>query len=302
MINNYNSHKKYFSIDGVCIINVGEAPGGDGFLIITEGKTALLEAGFSFCANEMIENIKAELKGRPLDYVLLTHSHYDHASGCAYIKRAFKDVKIVSSAYCAKILAKPSAVEVMREMNLSAAGFFGYESFEDRLEPIEVDITLSDGETLDLGGLTVVALEAPGHTKCCLSYWIPEKKLLLSCETLGCLTGRGQAAPCYLVGYDISISYIKRIMELKPDYLHVPHYGVLAGEEAESFIQAALDAAIALKDLIVSDHKKGMTYDEILAHYKQVFYNEELRGIQPQRAFDLNASYMIPMIIRDCMV
>jgi glyoxylase-like metal-dependent hydrolase (beta-lactamase superfamily II) len=300
MVNNYNSHKKYFNIDGLSIINVGGAPGGDGFLIVTEGKTALLESGFSFCANEMIENIKAELKGRALDYVLLTHSHYDHASGCAYVKRAFKDVKIVSSAYCAKILAKPSAVEVMREMNLSAASLYGYESFVDRLEPIEVDITLTDGEALDFGGLRVVALEAPGHTKCCMSYWIPEKKLLLSCETLGCYTEDGQAAPCYLVGYDISISYIKRIMELKPQYLHIPHYGVLEGEEAESFIKNALNASIALKDLIVGDYKQGKSTEEILEHYRQVFYNDALKSIQPEKAFNLNASYMIPMVIKEC--
>ncbi len=60
------------------IIPVGSVPGGDGFLLVTPEKAALIDGSFAFTAPKMINTIKGILKDRPLDYVLLTHTHYDH--------------------------------------------------------------------------------------------------------------------------------------------------------------------------------------------------------------------------------
>lgn len=283
----------------VKILNVGAFMGSDAFLLITKGKTALIDTGFSFCAAEMIENIKKALKGRHLDYVLLTHSHYDHASGSAYCKSHFPGVQIVASAYTAKIFRKPSAISVMREMNESVAKDYGIASYEDRLDDLNVDIVVGEGDIIDLGSVRLKVIDAPGHTKCSIAFYVAEEKMLISCETMGVYAGEDLVAPCFLVGYEMSLDFIKRMHTLDIKKILVPHYGVMTGKQCSAFLKNALISNEALHDLIVEDHHKGKTITEIIEHYKAVFYNEEAKKIQPLQAFKLNASYLVPMVIKE---
>ena len=52
---------------------------GDGAFLLDDGKTAVLyDTGFGFTGCKIAENIQKALGSRSLDYILLTHSHYDH--------------------------------------------------------------------------------------------------------------------------------------------------------------------------------------------------------------------------------
>lgn len=73
----------------LAITDVGTVPGDSGFLI-DDGKTAILyDTGFAFTGEKLAENVKGPWGDRPLDYIFLTHSHYDHALGAAYVARAY---------------------------------------------------------------------------------------------------------------------------------------------------------------------------------------------------------------------
>lgn len=281
------------------IVNVGAFMGSDAYLLITDEKTALIDSGFAFCAGKMMENIKDALHGRSLDYILLTHSHYDHASGSIYCKRDFPDVKIVASAYAGKIFAKPSAIALMREMNDSVAKDYGVDSYEDRLNELSVDQTIGEGDIIDLGDVSLQVIEAPGHTKCSIAFYIPEEKMLISCETMGVFAGENLVAPCFLVGYEISLRFIQRAQTMDINKILVPHYGVMVADQCKAFLKNALRSNVFLYELIVNDYLECKTTEEIIAHYKSVFYNAETRKIQPLQAFELNAKYLVPMVINE---
>ncbi|NTU88345.1 MAG: MBL fold metallo-hydrolase [Actinobacteria bacterium] len=282
------------------IFEVGGALGGEAYLIVTSGKTALIDSGFSFSAPKMIENIKGILGDRDLDYVLLTHSHYDHASGSTYCKGAWPKVKIVASAYAAKVLAKDSARKTMRELNDSAASMAGVKSYVDRLDALNVDSVVQEGDVIDLGPVAFEVIEAPGHTRCCIAFWCEKEQFLISCETMGVYAGGHLVMPAYLVAYQDSVDFILRAKALKPRKLLVPHYDVLEGERCEAFIDDALVNAEKLKNDICLGHAKGKSDDELIANFKREFYNNVAKRVQPEAAFDLNASYAIPMVIREC--
>ena len=165
------------------IVTVGAMPGSVAFLLITDNKTALIDSGFSVCAEKRINNIKAELVDRSLVYILLTHTHYDHASGSAYCYNYWPNVKCVCGEYAAKIFSKISAINLMREMNDSAAQENGYTNYEDKLEHLRVDIAVKDGDEIKLGDYTLQVIDAPGHTRCSIAFYIPENKMLISSET-----------------------------------------------------------------------------------------------------------------------
>jgi Zn-dependent hydrolases, including glyoxylases len=295
-----NSGHDYVS-ETMRVVNVGAMPGSDAFLIITEKKSALIDSGFAFCADTMIENIERELNGRALDYILLTHSHYDHAAGSAACRAHFKGSKIAASEYAAKILAKPSALSVIREMDDSAAEYYGFEKGPDIFSELKVDIVLHEGDIIDLGGITLKVLDAPGHTKCSIAFYSPEEKTLISCETAGCCTESGFVCPCFLVGYAISIDFINRARAMDIEKILVPHFGVLKGVKCHEFLDSALSSAELLKDTVINDHKSGLSNEEITEHCKSIFYKEEIRRIQPEKAFYLNASYLIPSVIKEIM-
>ncbi len=293
-----NNNRNYSS-GNISVTNVGACPGSEAFLVSINHVNILIDTGFSFCAEKMIDNIKEILRNKSLDYILLTHSHYDHTSGSAYLRSYFKNVKIIASEYSAKILSKPSAISTMRQLNISAAEEHGVFEFEDKLSVLKVDIPVRDGDVIDLGGVSLLVIDAPGHTKCSTAFYIPQEKFLISCETVGCLTDDNEVSPCYLVGYQLTLNSINKIMDYNIEKILIPHFGVIEDKACRAFLNNALNAAVQLKDFIISDYRQGKSVEEIIGHYRDVYYTEDVRRVQPPAAFDLNATYLVPMVIRE---
>ena len=83
---------------------------GDAAFLIDDGKTAILyDSGFGFTGCAMADKIREYLGDRKLDFIFLTHSHYDHALGSAYILQKYPKAQVVASEYAAYIFSKPSA-------------------------------------------------------------------------------------------------------------------------------------------------------------------------------------------------
>lgn len=281
------------------ITNVGGAPGGEAFLLVTGGKTALIDSGFSYSAGRMAANIKDVLQGRPLDYVLLTHSHYDHASGSAYMQDAWPGVKVAGSAYAKKILEKPSARAVMREMNDNAARLAGVDTYEDRTDRLHIDITVSDGDMIDLGPMKLQAIAAPGHTKCCTAFWCEEEKLLLSCETLGVDAGNGVVMPCYMVGYGLAMQSVEKLAALGAEKILTPHGSLLEGRTCAEFIKNAVYWNKEFMRRAAAGVRSGKGEAELACEFKELFYTPFMAELQPEKAFDLNLSYTVPMLMKE---
>lgn len=65
-------------MQNINITDVRVHPGDSAFLI-DDGTTSILyDSGFAFTGYQVAEKIKKHLGNRKLDYIFLTHSHYDH--------------------------------------------------------------------------------------------------------------------------------------------------------------------------------------------------------------------------------
>ena len=145
---------------------------GDAAFLIDDGETAILyDTGFAFTGFSVAEKIKEILGERPLDYIFLTHSHYDHAAGSAYVKRYWNDAKVVAGEYATKIFAKASARKIMRGLDRKIAEKCSVTDYEDIIDELKVDIAVDDGDVIKAGDMEFIALNLPGHTKCSVGYY-----------------------------------------------------------------------------------------------------------------------------------
>jgi glyoxylase-like metal-dependent hydrolase (beta-lactamase superfamily II) len=104
--------------------------------------------------DKLAENIKNILGDRPLDYIFLTHSHYDHVLGSVYVKKHYTQAKIVAGEYAAKIYEKPTAKALMRELDQIYVLAQGISEYEDLIDNLSVDISVKDNDILVAGDMT----------------------------------------------------------------------------------------------------------------------------------------------------
>ncbi len=113
----------------------------------SNGETAIIDAGES---TPIIAALKSKELG--LNYILITHHHYDHIDGALPLKQH----------YNAKILAPK----------------------KDKHRIPNIDKELSEGDLFEFGDEQVQIIETPGHTTGHICYYAPKSKALFCADTL----------------------------------------------------------------------------------------------------------------------
>lgn len=281
------------------ITDVRALPGDSAFLI-DDGKTAVLyDTGFGFTAKKVAENIANELGERPLDCILLTHSHYDHALGSAYLRRVYPGVKVAAGAYAAGIFKKPSARAVMSELDRKFAMTCGVCAAEDLSGELSADIALNDGDVVALGDMEFTVIALPGHTRCSVGFYMKDRGLLLGSETLGVYFGDDTYLPSYLVGYEMTLESFEKAKALDIESMLIPHYGVVERREAAEYLRRSEQTARESAQYFSSMIAQGLSDEEILHRFEERSYRKNVAPTYPVDAFRLNTSIMIALIRKE---
>lgn len=273
---------------------------GDSAFLIDDGKTAILcDSGFAFTGTALCDKINSQIYPRKLDYIFLTHSHYDHALGAAYAKNFWPDATIVASDYAARIFAKDSAKALMRKLDREFANQCKAPDYPDCIDSLCVDISVSDGDKISAGDMTFEVVALPGHTKCSVGFYLESESFLIACETLGVYAERGLVLPSCLVGCQMTLDSIAKAKKYPVRSILVPHYGVLTGADAKAYLddgERITKQTIAdIRDLI----QNGTPDDEIIEIFKKKFYTDYVKTIYPESAMRLNTSITIDLVRRE---
>jgi glyoxylase-like metal-dependent hydrolase (beta-lactamase superfamily II) len=111
------------------IVRVTAGHGGESLLLTGSEKTALLDCGMAYCADKLIENIKRQLGGRNLDYVLLSHTHYDHIGALPFIKQVWPDVITFGAEHAGKVFSKQGAIHTINALSESVCKIYGRNAY-----------------------------------------------------------------------------------------------------------------------------------------------------------------------------
>lgn len=276
---------------------------GDSAFLIDDGRTSVLcDTGFGFTGYGIAENIRKQLGSRPLDYIFLTHSHYDHVLGMPYIKRRFPEAKVIAGEYVKTIFAKPTAREKMRELDRKFAKTCGIGEYDDLVDALGVDIAVKDGDVIACGDMQFRVVALPGHTKCSVGFYLESCGLLLSTETLGVYFGNDTYMPSYLVGYQMTMDSFAKAKQLEIERILVPHYGLIEGDEAKSFLNRSESASRAFAQALCEIFAAGRSEEDALDYCREHIYQEHVRPTYPVDAFLLNSSIMIRLIQKEAVI
>jgi ribonuclease/clavin/mitogillin len=156
------------------------------YLIADGDEGALVDSGFA--DQESLQARIQYLRGLPglrLRYILLTHHHFDHASGAARL----------AEATGAQVRLHPDEVPFLRDWQADAPQDLevpeGQEEWARRSQEFrreaaraaQVAAPLGDGETLTVGSLTLQAIHTPGHTMGSLCLLLREEGALFTGDT-----------------------------------------------------------------------------------------------------------------------
>lgn len=257
----------------------------------------LFEAGFHCAGRLYEEGIRGVVDGRNPRILFLTHVHWDHCGATAYLKKVFPGLKVAASRRSADIVKRPNAQALMKKLSRDVIslvaridGIEGAKLIKDTFEPFEIDIIVEDGQVIDIGnGLTVQVFATPGHTRDMVSYYIPEKRILVATEAAGVLDQANQVITEFLIDYDMYMMSLKRLAVLDVNVLCQGHHFVFVGADVKRFFERSLEAADEFRNDVQELLKsEGGLVERVVQLVKARQYDTNKGVKQSEKAYLLN--------------
>jgi glyoxylase-like metal-dependent hydrolase (beta-lactamase superfamily II) len=245
------------------------------YLVETSAGLALVDT----CPQEDAEPVLRQIEELGLDVsglrvVLLTHGHGDHALGANRLRALSAPPPSGERARRppsgAKVHAGRGDCGVLAE-GTSRDAFFSVFTMPQEARPVDVDVPLDGGETIELGDARFVVLAMPGHTPGSVCYLLERdgRRILFTGDVVMSLTdtsplgGPGIYAaylpPRYRGDARAFVESLRRLRAMTPPDLVLPGHPAAdrspqSPEIAPGAWDALLGRAIAKLDVLVARH------------------------------------------------
>jgi len=215
--------KEIFQVGGGSLTSAEDAAV---YLVKDEECSALVDAGCGHAADKLFGNLSAcGVYPQNIEYLLITHCHYDHVGGAQEIKDRTA-CRIVAHELDAPFLEQGDNM-------VTAAKWYGAS-----LKPFQVDVKLAGKKNqITLGAKSIEALHVPGHSPGSLVYVMESegKRVLFGQDVHGPLDAS------LLSNLEDYLESLKFLRSLEADILCEGHYGVIRGKaEVADFIRSFL--------------------------------------------------------------
>lgn len=262
------------------------------FYLVKGKRNAIIDTGMVATDPFLAQEIKRTIGFDKIELVLLTHSHFDHIGGVPLIKSRNPKVKVGAHPRVGEILKKPGAVALIKSLNVCPEGQDDTVPFE----PFELDITLRDGDEIDLGrGVKIKVLETPGHTRDSLTYYILPVKAIVPGESVGAPDGKGGITPEFLADYNTYKESIKKVAKLDVKIIGFPHLCYFVDEEG--YFEKSLRATNEFRERVERKLKALGSQEKVVEKIMEEDYEEGLTS-QPLPAYKLNLEAKVKLIAK----
>jgi glyoxylase-like metal-dependent hydrolase (beta-lactamase superfamily II) len=239
----------------------------------------MINGAMSYILPDVLAQMKElGLSAKKLTKLLVLHSHFDHVGMVPYFKRTYPGIEVVASAPAWEVFAKPKAIEIMNSFSQLSAKEV---NAADALKPYDLewrdDITgtvVGDGDTIDLGGVTLRIIATPGHSNCSICAYEPTMKALFASDAVG-VAFKDTLFPSMNTNVDQYLESLVKVRPLAVSYLCLDHYGYMTGEEAQRFVDLTLEEGTKWKAYLTDSYRKhGGDLDAAAKAVTDTFYKE----------------------------
>lgn len=199
------------------------------FLVTGSTGTALIDPGFPTSVETVADGVRAcGADPERLDYIVLTHSHIDHAGAAGRLAEIAKDAKVVAH--------KRGAFYLRNSAKISGGGrmVFGAELADQLGQAVDVPGSriqvVSDGDGIDLGDRRLAVFYTPGHSSDHMSLFeeatgtlFPGDTACLHYPQLGHVLIPAGSPPIYRT--DHVVEELQRLATLDAKRVQTPHFG-----------------------------------------------------------------------------
>jgi len=232
------THEVYAVGGGASGLGISDAIDCNVFLLDGGDELALIDAGCGVDPEPLLANIAA-IAPEPskIEHLLLTHAHADHCGGAAALRERL-GLQVALSAREADALEAADEAAI----SLDRARDEGIYPADLRLQPCPVARRLDHGDQIQVGSLTVAAIEVPGHSAGSICYFLQgaERACLFTGDTVF-LFGAISLLNCDGSSLTAYRRHIPRLAGLGVDALLPGHGGFCLGA-GQAHIDQAIDA------------------------------------------------------------
>ena len=184
--------------------------GSSVYIVYTEESKRAMVVDCGVPIDDFIDFIISEKLS--VDYIVLTHGHFDHVDYIDRYVNEFPNAKILCHVDELKILLNPEA-NLSPYIATSKAYDYPYE-------------TLKDGDEISIGENDIISfkiIHSPGHTPGSICLLDEEKKLMITGDTL---FKDGYGAISFKYGNRVAMqASLARLLELDPEITFYPGHG-----------------------------------------------------------------------------
>jgi glyoxylase-like metal-dependent hydrolase (beta-lactamase superfamily II) len=156
------------------------------YLVVDGRQGALIDAGYpdEAAVTARLEYLRA-IAGLKLSHIIVTHHHIDHCGGARALRQA-TGASICMHPAEARLLGQwrsdaPPDVDIPTEPQTMVERL---RAWRRATAQTTADCLLQGGDTLQVGGLTIEAIDTPGHTLGSISLYLRQERVLFTGDTV----------------------------------------------------------------------------------------------------------------------
>ena len=216
------------------LIDIGMAGiyGMTAVYLIQGDRTCLIDGGTRQQARRMVQMLTT-LGAFPPDVIIATHPHWDHCQGIPLLRQeAARQGKKI------EVLASQQAIPLLADTTFNGVFDRGpYESIQDVA-------VVKEGDTVDLGGITLHIYDVPGHCRGHIAILDDRNRTIFVGDAIGIKVSDDIFLPPFMPPTwdpDAFESSVSKLRQIPYEALCLAHFGCIGGGEAQTILDEALE-------------------------------------------------------------
>jgi glyoxylase-like metal-dependent hydrolase (beta-lactamase superfamily II) len=261
------------------------------YIIKGKEKRLMIDAGVNLMGPAYLGSLRDILGDEnDLDYLFVTHSHYDHLGALPYLKRHLPRLQTGACGRIEQLMRKKSVLQRMTALSEphreQMRHLVGDEDVS--LGPVAFELHLQQGDRFDLGGVTCEVHEVPGHTRDSLAFFVPEIRALFAGEAHGfpVATMPEGIQVEFLSSYDDYLRSLEKMIALGPGMIGMAHLWVYTDDDASGYLRRSLQATPLYRRRIEDFlHRAGGDVETACGLMARQEYDERGSVVQSREAY-----------------